>query len=82
MRLISRGKKSLWSRVGFNFFPQICVTFVLVMNSKITIAQSEQEILDCYLVMAELRPDIQPDEFLPVVRRLTEVAGFQLAYLM
>jgi ribosomal protein S18 acetylase RimI-like enzyme len=31
--------------------------------------------------MAELRPHIQPDQFLPMVRRLTEVAGFQLAYL-
>jgi len=33
------------------------------MNSKITVAQSEQQILDCYSVMAELRPHIQPDEF-------------------
>jgi ribosomal protein S18 acetylase RimI-like enzyme len=51
------------------------------MNSRITIARSDQEILDCYLVMAELRPHIQSDEFLPVVKRLTEIAGFQLAYL-
>lgn len=51
------------------------------MNSKITIARSEQEILDCYSVMAELRPHIQPDEFLPMVKRLSELAGFQLAYL-
>jgi GNAT superfamily N-acetyltransferase len=51
------------------------------MNSKITVARSEQEILDCYPVMAELRPHVRPDEFLPVVKRLTELAGFQLAYL-
>jgi GNAT superfamily N-acetyltransferase len=51
------------------------------MRSKIFIAQSDQQILDCYPVMAELRPHIQPDEFLPMVRRLTEIAGFQLAYL-
>ncbi len=51
------------------------------MNSKITIAQSEQEILDCYSVMVELRPHIQPAEFLPMVKRLSEIAGFQLAYL-
>ena len=51
------------------------------MNSKIAIAQSEQEILDCYPVMAELRPHIQPDDFLPIVKRLTDIAGFQLAYL-
>lgn len=51
------------------------------MNSKIAIAQSEQEISDCYLVMAELRPHIQPKEFLPMVTRLTEITGFQLVYL-
>ena len=51
------------------------------MNSRISIAANEQEILNCYPVMAELRPHIQPSQFLPMVRRLTEVAGFQLAYL-
>jgi GNAT superfamily N-acetyltransferase len=51
------------------------------MNNTITIAQSEQQILDCYSVMVELRPHIQPDEFLPTVKRLTEIAAFQLAYL-
>jgi len=51
------------------------------MNSRITVAQSEQEISDCYLVMAELRPHIAPDEFLPRVKRLAEIAGFQLAFL-
>ncbi len=51
------------------------------MNGRINVAQSEQQILDCYSVMAELRPHIQPDDFLPLVKRLTEIAGFQLAYL-
>lgn len=51
------------------------------MNSRITVARSEQEILDCHPVMAELRPHIRPDEFPPLVERLAEVAGFQLAYL-
>jgi len=51
------------------------------MNDRIKIAQSEQEILDCYAVMAELRPHIQPEEFLPRVKRLAEIAGFQLVYL-
>ena len=51
------------------------------MSSRITIARSEREILDCYPVMAELRPHIQQDEFLPMVKRLAEIAGFQLAYL-
>jgi GNAT superfamily N-acetyltransferase len=51
------------------------------MNSSIALAQSDQEISGCYLIMAELRPHIEPEEFLPLVRRLTEIAGFQLAYL-
>ena len=51
------------------------------MGSRVTVAQSEQEISDCYVIMAELRPHIQPDEFLPMVKRLSDVAGFQLAYL-
>ena len=51
------------------------------MRSRVTIAQSEQEISDCYVIMAELRPHIQPEEFLLMVKRLSDVAGFQLAYL-
>jgi GNAT superfamily N-acetyltransferase len=51
------------------------------MNSRINIARSEPEISRCYLVMAELRPHIRPDEFVPTVNRLAEVAGFRLAYL-
>ena len=51
------------------------------MTSRVTVARSEQEISACYPVMAELRPHIRPEEFLPTVRRLTELNGFQLAYL-
>lgn len=51
------------------------------MNSRIIVARSEQEISRCYPIMAELRPHIRPDEFVPTVRRLAEVAGFRLAYL-
>ena len=51
------------------------------MSSRITLAQSDQEILDCYSVLAELRPHVQPDEFLPRVKKLAEVAGYQLAFL-
>jgi GNAT superfamily N-acetyltransferase len=51
------------------------------MNSRINVARSDQEISDCYSVMAELRPHIRPDEFLPTVKRLSESNGFQLAYL-
>jgi len=51
------------------------------MNSRISVAHNDQEILDCYLVLAELRTHIKPEEFLPIVKRLAEIAGFQLAYL-
>jgi GNAT superfamily N-acetyltransferase len=51
------------------------------MSNRISIARSEQEVLDCYWVMAELRPHIQSGEFLPLVKRLAEISGFQLAYL-
>ncbi len=51
------------------------------MSSQIALAKEEQEILDCYSVMAELRPHIQLDEFLPRVKRLAEIAGYQLVYL-
>ena len=51
------------------------------MNNRIRLAISEQEISDCYPVMAELRPHIRPDDFLPMVKRLIEVAAFRLAYL-
>ena len=51
------------------------------MNTKIKIAKEEQEIYDCYPVMAELRPHIKASEFLPKVRKLAEIAGFNLVYL-
>ncbi|MDQ4121385.1 MAG: GNAT family N-acetyltransferase [Acidobacteriota bacterium] len=51
------------------------------MKGKIAIAQSEQEILDCYEVMAELRPQIERNTFVPLVERLFEIAGFRLIYL-
>ena len=51
------------------------------MNSKITLAATQQEVLDCYPVMAELRPHLKPDEFVATITRLTKIAGYQLAYL-
>lgn len=51
------------------------------MSGRINIALSEQEISGCYAVMAELRPHVRRDEFVPAVKRLAEVAGFRLAYL-
>lgn len=51
------------------------------MNIKIVLAKEEQEILDCYPVMAELRPHIKREEFLPRVKTLMEIANFQMVYL-
>jgi GNAT superfamily N-acetyltransferase len=51
------------------------------MNERIRLAESDAEILDCYAVMAELRPHISLAEFLPRVKRQTEINGFRLAYL-
>jgi GNAT superfamily N-acetyltransferase len=47
----------------------------------IAIARSDKEIWECYEVMAELRSHIKPEEFLPLVRRLADISGFQLAFL-
>lgn len=51
------------------------------MDSIITLAKSEQEILDCYSVMAELRPHLKHDDFVLTIKRLGETARLQLAYL-
>ncbi len=47
----------------------------------ISIAQTDEEIKNCYAVMAELRPHVSPDEFLPQVKRQIKIAGYQLAFL-
>ena len=47
----------------------------------IAIAETDQEIEDCYAVMAELRPGIARDEFLPKVKTLSAKTGFRLVYL-
>jgi GNAT superfamily N-acetyltransferase len=51
------------------------------MNERIRLAESDDEILNCYEVMSELRPHISRDEFLPRVKRQSEINGFRLAYL-
>jgi GNAT superfamily N-acetyltransferase len=51
------------------------------MKSRIFVAGSDVEISDCYPVMAELRPHIRPEDFVPAVKRLAEIAGLRLAYL-
>lgn len=47
----------------------------------IGLATSDEEILACYPVMAELRPQYSEEEFLAKVRRLMAEHGFELAYL-
>lgn len=56
-------------------------TKIEFMNTKIALAEKDREILDCYPVMAELRPHIKADEFLPKVKELAENSGFQMLYL-
>ncbi len=48
---------------------------------EIRIAETDEEIERCYPVMAELRPHIAREDFLPQVRRQMEASGFQLVYL-
>jgi hypothetical protein len=47
----------------------------------ISLAQTDEEIKNCYAVMAELRSQLSPGEFLPQVKRQIEIAGYQLAFL-
>lgn len=51
------------------------------MSIKISLAQTDHEIQSCYPIMAQLRPHVGPDEFLPRVKRQAEIAGYHLAYL-
>ncbi len=48
---------------------------------KIALAVEDEEIQSCYPVMAELRPHVTAEEFLPRVRGQMETAGYKLAYL-
>lgn len=52
------------------------------MNNRIHLAESDAEIMNCYAVMSELRPHISLEDFLPRVRRQSEINGFRLAYLI
>ena len=49
--------------------------------TEIRIAETDEEIESCYRVMAELRPHISREDFLPQVRRQMAASGFQLVYL-
>jgi len=49
--------------------------------TSILLAQSDEEIQRCLPVMAELRPDLRPDEFVARVRRQQTQHGYQLVFL-
>ena len=49
--------------------------------TRISLAQTDEEIQNCYQVMAQLRPHILPDEFLSYVKKLMENYDFRLAFL-
>jgi GNAT superfamily N-acetyltransferase len=51
------------------------------MSGRGALAVEDEEILSCYPVMAELRPHVTREEFLPRIRRQMEAAGYKLAYV-
>ena len=51
------------------------------MDVRIALAVGDDEIRSCHAVMAELRPHVTAEDFLPRVRRQMEDAGYKLAYL-
>ena len=51
------------------------------MSMRIVLAEEDHEIQSCYHVMAELRPHLMADEFLPRVKRQAELADYKLAYV-
>lgn len=51
------------------------------MVVRIALAAEDEEIRGCYPVMAELRPHVSAEEFVPRVRRQMEGGVYKLAYL-
>ena len=50
-------------------------------NRKINLAQTDDEIQNCYPVMAHLRPHIPANDFLARVKRQMNESNFKLVYL-
>lgn len=48
---------------------------------KIALAESDEEILNCFSVMSELRPHLAAEDFLSRVKKLTDTTGLRLAFL-
>jgi GNAT superfamily N-acetyltransferase len=51
------------------------------MKNKISIASSEREITNCFVVMKELRTHLELPEFIDRVTRQQQQFGYRLAYL-
>ena len=51
-----------------------------IKNMPVTFAQTDADIHDCWPVMAQLRPHIQEQDFVSIVRRQF-VDGYQLAFI-
>ncbi len=51
------------------------------MSHNIAIATTDAQLKACYPVMAQLRPHVTPEEFVPLVRHLAAVAGLAIVYL-
>ena len=47
----------------------------------ITVATSDEEIAACFPVMKQLRPHLEPEEFVPRVRKQM-LAGYKLVYVL
>ena len=52
------------------------------MATEIKIAQSRADIALCYAILAELRPHLEGTDFVTTIKRLSDSAGFRLAYLI
>ena len=50
------------------------------MDTIVSLAKNDEEILSCYDVMAELRPHIKREDFVARVRRQQQESGYQIAY--
>jgi GNAT superfamily N-acetyltransferase len=51
------------------------------MTKRIAVADTDELLDACYPVMAELRPKISRQDFLPLVKRLATNHGFNIAFL-
>jgi GNAT superfamily N-acetyltransferase len=50
-------------------------------DHSVRIAESDNDVMRCFPVMAELRPHLGRDEFLPRIRRMQQENGFYLAFI-